>query len=82
MAYSYPVSHCSTPTHAYAEAHADTQTLSDPATYVNPAAHADTQTHAHAAPHAVREFLRLRQRRGSLHLRGEEQRIRRLLGQQ
>ena len=30
--------------------------------------------------HAARGFLRLRQRRGAPHLRGEEQRLRRLLG--
>ena len=69
MAYIYPVSHCNTIPHAYAEAHAD------PATYINSAADAGT----HADP-ATRDSLRLRQHRGGPHLRGEEQRFRRLLG--
>ena len=75
MAYSYPVSHCNTIPHAYARAHAD------PATYINSAADAHAATHAgtHADP-ATRDSLRLRQHRGGPHLRGEEQRFRRLLG--
>ena len=40
----------------------------------------NSQSHSDPATHDAREFIRLRQRRGKLHLRGEERRLRRLLG--
>jgi hypothetical protein len=81
MAYSYPGSHCNTEPHAYTRAHGDTQTDVNPATYINPApvAHATTHAGTHSDP-ATRDSLRLRQHRGGPLLRGEEERIRRLLG--